>query len=138
MKTPVLILSVSLFGLNIFNPNLVKAVDLPGGGAAFISCTKIGTGTYVAPWSFESYNNSPIIGVETRAAVTNAESPTFQNYFFLVLPTFDYEDQFVFSSNASIPIVRIRGKVLTPFGAITTVTPQGNIPVIAFCPPPLP
>lgn len=137
MKTPVLALSV-LFGVNIFNPNIVEAVDLPGGGAAFIRCNKIGTGTYVAPWSFESYNNSPIIAVSTRARATSS-SPKAQTYVFTLRnPTFDYENQFVFSSPFPIPVVSIRGTVLTPFGPITTFTPEGIIPVIAFCPPPLP
>lgn len=136
MKKPVLALAVSFMGATTFNPNVAKAVDLPG-GAAFITCNKIGTGTYVAPWSFESYNNTPIFGVRVRTEATDA-TPSSRTYFFLVPPTFDYEDQFLFSSNSRTPFVRLRGSVLTPQGAISTNTPNGRIPVNASCPSPLP
>lgn len=106
------------------------------GGAAFIECRKIGTGTYVAPWSFESYNNTPIFGIRVRVQANG--TPSLGTYFRLVPPTFSYEEQFVFSSASVLPIVRLRGEAVTPIGSISTNTPNGRIPVNALCPFPLP
>lgn len=131
-------LSMSVTGAIVSQSNLVRAVDLPGDGAAFIRCIKIGTGTYAVPWSFESYNNSPIFYVDVRLRATDSpDTPIITQKF--IRPTFDYEDQAVIRSSSQFPLVRIGGRVVTPLGAITT-NPIGSPPIRVedFCPPPLP
>jgi len=52
--------------------------------------------------------SQPGFGIIRTQVQTGVGNPPYANYFFLVPPTFDYENQFVFNSSYPFTLVRLR------------------------------